>query len=307
MTGADAALLALLDHLAGDGYRFVTPTPATHARIIARPEKSAARDLRDVFGWSLPFARTVLPDALFQLLERAEMITGAEGGFRSLVRVSSLDSLLFLHSAYPTTRSDAVFFGPDSYRFARFVLAELAAATADRLVDVGAGAGVGAIAAMREGRVSEALLTDINPLALRFARINARHAGLRIETALTTGLSDVAPGFPFAIMNPPFIADPARRTYRDGGGRLGGDLSLAWALAAARRVAPGGRVLLYTGSAIVNGTDPLEAALRDALPPDCALRYAELDPDIFGEELTQPAYAGVERIAAIGAIIERRH
>ena len=29
---------------------------------VARPEKAVARDLRDIFGWSLPFEREVLPD-----------------------------------------------------------------------------------------------------------------------------------------------------------------------------------------------------------------------------------------------------
>jgi hypothetical protein len=32
------------------------------------------------------------------------------------------------------------------------------------------------------------------------------------------------------------------------------------------------------------------------------LRYRELDPDIFGEELEKQAYADVERIAAVAAI-----
>ena len=32
--------------------------------------------------------------------------------------------------------------------------------------------------------------------------------------------------------------------------------------------------------------------------------YAELDPDIFGEELGEPAYADVERIAAVGLVVK---
>ena len=92
---------------------------------------------------------------------------------------------LFLHSAYPTDASDAVFLGPDSYRFARFLLAELAAEPADWLVDIGAGAGVGAISRRARAAWRRLLLTDINPLALRLARINARHAG--VEAELSTG------------------------------------------------------------------------------------------------------------------------
>jgi len=37
----------------------------------------------------------------------------------------------------------------------------------------------------------------------------------------------------------------------------------------------------------------------------CRLDYRELDPDIFSETLRQPAYAGVERIAAVGAALVR--
>lgn len=298
------ALLALLRALDDAGYRFIIPTPLTHRRFIAR--RGAAEDLRDIFGWSLPFAPATLSDAMRELLERTGMLAADGERLRSLVRVSSLGRHLFLHSAFPTEARDSVFLGPDSYRFARFVLDELAAQPAAMLVDVGAGAGVGAIMAMAEAGVGAALLTDINPLALRFARINARHEGVAIQTQVTAGLDGVPEGFPLAIMNPPFIADPAKRAYRDGGGEHGAGLSLKWALAAARQVMPGGRVLLYSGSAIVGGADPLERELRARLPADCTLRYREIDPDIFGEELDRPDYAEVERIAAIGAVIERQ-
>jgi len=64
-------------------------------------------------------------------------------------------------------------------------------------------------------------------------------------------------------------------------------------------------MLLYTGVAIVGGHDHLRDALERDLPAlGCTLRYRELDPDIFGEELEKPAYADVERIAAIGAVVE---
>ena len=63
-----------------------------------------------------------------------------------------------------------------------------------------------------------------------------------------------------------------------------------------------------SGTAIVAGHDALRATLEQAMhAAGCTLRYRELDPDIFGEELDRPAYAdaGVERIAAIGAIATR--
>ena len=62
---------------------------------------------------------------------------------------------------------------------------------------------------------------------------------------------------------------------------------------------------LYTGSAIVDGTDRLERSCAHGRRTLCALRYIELDPDIFGEQLDEPGYEDVERIAAVGAVIER--
>jgi methylase of polypeptide subunit release factors len=301
----DAALLELLTHLRVFDYRFITPTPATHRRVLAR--KVAARDLRDVFGWNLPFSPTLFPAPLFERLASLGVLREQAGLYQSQVRVASIGDRLFLHSAFPTSQKDAVFFGPDSYRFVRFLKAELASAPdIGRLVDIGAGAGVGAIAAAAFLPHARLTLTDINPLALRFAAINARHAGLDVELVEGNGIDPVVGPFDLAVTNPPFIVDAEQRTYRHGGDMHGGALSLQWALAAARRVSPGGRILLYTGSAIIDGTDRLEAALREHLADlGCTLRYAELDPDIFGEQLDEPGYEDVERIAAVGAVIER--
>jgi methylase of polypeptide subunit release factors len=108
------------------------------------------------------------------------------------------------------------------------------------------------------------------------------------------------------LANPPYIIDPAGRAYRDGGDLHGAGVALAMARAAVPRLAAGGRFLLYTGSAIVDGRDALEDRLTKlAAAEDCTLRYTEIDPDVFGEELETPAYADVERIALVTAVIER--
>jgi Methyltransferase small domain len=301
----DCALLALLEGLAGAGYRFTAVTPETHRRVLARRPDGIARDLRDLFGWSLKFGDRLLPPPLWAALERSGEVERDGEWWRSRVRIGSLDDLLFLHSAYPTDRADAVFFGPDSYRFVRFLGAELAGlAPVRRLVDLGTGSGVGAITAAQRLAGARITATDINPPALRFARINARHAGLELETVETSGLEGVEGPVDLVVANPPFVADPAGRLYRDGGAMHGARLSLDWALAAARRIEPGGTILLYTGSAIVGGRDGLREALAEQLPGEgCTLRYAEIDPDIFGELLDQPGYEDVERVAAVGAVI----
>src|SRR3546814_6873322 len=60
MTPTDEALLSMLRLLKQQDYRFVTPTPATHARVIARPASNRPRSLADILGWSLPFEPSVL-------------------------------------------------------------------------------------------------------------------------------------------------------------------------------------------------------------------------------------------------------
>ncbi|HEX6374199.1 MAG TPA: methyltransferase [Allosphingosinicella sp.] len=301
------ALLALLEGLAGAGYRFAAVTPETHRRVLERAPGRAARDLRDVFGWNLPFDEGVLPLPLREALERSGALARDGERLRSRVRVASLDERLFLHSAFPTDEAESVFFGPDSYRFAAFLRAELPRlAPVRRLVDLGAGSGVGAIAAAPFLPGARLTAIDINPLALRYAAINARHAGVELESVEGSGLDGVEHPIDLVVANPPFVADPARRLYRDGGAMHGARLSLDWAVAAARRIEPGGTVLLYTGSAIVAGRDALREALAERLPAlGCSLRYAEIDPDIFGELLAEPGYAQVERIAAIGAVIRK--
>lgn len=302
---ADAALLQLLSMLEEQGYYFVPVTPATHARVIARPDKQQASSLRDVFGWSLPFAPDLLPREMLELLERSNLVALQDGLLKSGIRVGRIHGALIIHSAFPTDDEDAVFFSPDTSRFADFVRRELVRATGvKRLLDIGAGPGTGAIAAAPLVPGARLTLCDLNPLALRLARINARHAGLEVET-VEGGIDAVRGRFDAAIANPPFMIDEEGRTYRDGGDMHGARISLEWALETLGRLDPGGRLILYTGSAIVGGRDELREALeREVAALGGSLRYAELDPDIYGEELEKSGYADVERIAAVGAVVE---
>ncbi len=303
-----AALGALLGELKRLDYRFVTPTPATHRRVIARSAKQTARNLRDVLGWSLPFAASVLPPHLLSLMREADVILQDRGLLRAAVRVSSLGGQLFLHSAFPPEAQDAVFFGPDSYRFASFLAAELASAEGGGvLVEIGAGSGVGAIVASSLVRPDRVLMTDINPAALRLANVNAMAAGVAPELVLTNGLDGLDGPFDLIVANPPFIAGAGDRTYRDGGDLHGARVSLDWTSAALGKLARNGRLLLYTGSAIVAGDDPFRRMVEESVRGGpFELRYRELDPDIFGGQLSAPGYGDVERIAAVGLTVHRR-
>lgn len=300
--------MLLLQALRQANYSFVTPTPATHARVLARPHGGGG-SLRDAFGWNRPFDGRVIDHRLLERLLSCRLVRPEDGLFRSAIRVSSLDDDLFVHSAYPTDDKDAVFFGPDSYRFAQLIVSELATCdlrSGARLADIGTGAGVGAIAAARHRPDLVLTLTDINTRALTFARVNAAAAGID-ATFIRSDMLDAVDGeLDVILANPPYIMDEDRRDYRHGGEMHGAEVALAMAEAASERLAAGGRFILYTGSAIIAGADPLHEKLAAlAAIRGLTLRYREIDPDVFGEELEKPAYSDVERIALIAAILAR--
>lgn len=300
----DDALLELGRQLRETGYRFVTITPASHARVNARPGNAQARSLGDVFGWSRPFAQELLPPPMLDALRRADALERKGQWLVSRVRASSLGDELFLHSAYPTTGAGAVFFGPDTYRFAAAIEHWLSAAprSPQRVVDIGCGAGPGGIVVAKALPRSTVHLVDINDEALRLTRINAALAGAANVTACRSDLLSALDGrFDLIVANPPYLLDPARRAYRHGGGALGEGLALAIVNAALERLSPGGTLLLYTGVAVVDGEDVFARALAPRLADreGIAWNYREMDPDVFGEELDTEAYGGTDRIAAV--------
>lgn len=301
---ADVALIDLLNRLDDASYHFVTPTPSTHRRVAARLDRARPGDLRDVFGWGRPFAALDLEPALFDAMRVGGVLDTQDGLFRSAVRVSMLDGRLHLHSARSGDR-DAVFLGPDSYRFVRLLNAVLArCAPPDTALDIGAGAGAGALAVASRAPGARVTASDINPSALRYLTANAAHAGLSVDAILGSG-PEAAPGeFDLISANPPYVVDSEQRLYRDGGGALGTDLALAWVEGGLKKLNPRGRFVLYTGSPIVEGRDLLKAELEQlAARANAALTYEELDPDVFGGMLAQDAYSEVERIAAVGAVL----
>lgn len=305
---AQAAAAALLGALEALDYDFLAPTPASHARVLARAGRKEGDNLMDLLGWSLPCRSDALPSEVLAALETAGFLERLEGGLVvSHVRVSRVLGNLFLHSRFPTLAQDAVFLGPDSHRFADYILRNFAGLAAPaRILDYGAGAGVGGITAATRLRGATLTLADINPQALALAGANAAHAGIDFNLAQANAPADLARRYDLVVMHPPFMIDAEGRAYRDGGDLFGGQLSLDWALGGLGLLAPGGRLAMHTGVAIVAGRDVLRDAVIASFPSeDYALDYRLLDPDIFGEELSSEAYAEVDRIAAVGVRIDR--
>jgi hypothetical protein len=303
---AQLALLDLLELLQARGYAFTTITPSSHRRVVERLG-GEARDLRDFLGWSLPAREADIDPEVLALLRRGGALETDGERVHATVRVSTIADRLFLHSAWPTRGEAAVFLGPDSYRFVRFIDAMAPRARPlHRIVDIGAGAGVGGVFAAGFAPDARLELADLNPDALRLAAVNAAAARVRAVTVLCRDLDAVRPGFDLAVANPPFMSG-SLQTYSNGGGHHGEGVSLAWARAALEKLAPGGRLLLYTGSAIADGGhDRLKSGLEGLCAERGAgLDYVEIDPDIFGQCLSMQAYEGIERIAAVGAVLVR--
>ncbi len=299
----DEALRALGGLLRERGYRFVTPTPATHARINARARNERGRSVEDVLGWSRPFGREAIPEQVFVLLQSAGQLEQADELWRSRIRASTIGGELFFHSAFPTTGADAVFFGPDTYRFCTAIEHQLRTlkGPVKRVADIGCGSGAGGIIIARALPEARVMLGDINEAALRLARINVEISGLQNIEVVESDLLKNMPGeFDMLIANPPYLRDPLQRTYRHGGGELGERLSLDIIEAAIDRLAPGGTLLLYTGSAIREGEDLFgAAAIAKLKEAGVQYEYRELDPDVFGEELEHAPYDQVDRIAVV--------
>lgn len=296
----DSPLVSTAKTLRQNNYAFTAITPESHQTILERGLN--ASNLRDVFGWNRPFSPEVLPAEIFNELMRLGELNKAADKYISKLRFATLFDEIYLHSGYPTSDQNAVFFGPDTYRYARLLRQHIRSAT--RLVDVGCGSGAGGLCL--KDRVENICLADINPKALEYARINAEISGIsaRVETTYSDILSGIEGDIDLVISNPPYMVDDTERTYRHGGEQLGAALSVRIAEQALSRLTSGGKLVLYTASAIVDGVDTFWQAVSPLLAEHKHLiYYEEIDPDVFGEELQRQAYQTVDRLAVVGLVV----
>ena len=304
VTTISDAIVELGRKLQDRNYRFAAVTPATHARTLDR-NRSPSR-LEDVFGWNAWFPPGMLDAAMFRLLEDAGQLEAVDGRFKSKLRFATVGNLIFAHSAFPTRERDAVFFGPDSYRFIsalRHAVPAWDAARPPTLFDIGCGGGAGGIYAARHllPHGARIVLSDINARALMFAEGNALLNDVPDVKIAMGDLLDGLEGIPdIVIANPPYLVDDDARLYRDGGGDYGTAIALRIVEQSLQRLPPQGRLVLYTGTPLIDGVDMFQAGVAPLLEAHpCRSTYEEIDPDIFGEELERTAYAQTERIAAV--------
>lgn len=303
------AMVEIGHYLQRKNYNFITVTPQTHHYYLHRHRGRLATNLRDVFGWCLPFDPSLLDKELWQWVQQADVVETHALGVRSRIRWASLGERLFVHSGYPTEEQDAVFFGPDTYRFVHAIDDFLRGTREDirTVVDIGCGSGAGAT--YLASRLPDAAISgvDINPRALDYTSVNLSLANMRNVTTQRSNLLVSVDGcFDLIVANPPYMNDPQSRAYRHGGAYKGAELSLAIVDTAMQRLAAGGTLVLYTGVAIVNGDDVFLTQLRHRVQNwHCRWNYYEIDADVFGEELLQDEYHDVERIAAVALTLRK--
>jgi precorrin-6B methylase 2 len=306
MASRHEALVDLGRHLRSTGYAFQAPTPATIALVNARPENQLAKSLIDIFGWGRAFRTRFVSDGILNMLEDVGAIETSDGHARSLVRYSTLDNLLFVHSAYPTDGDDAVTLGPDTYRFARLLRQKLSEADMPRtIIDIGCGSGVGGIfAGSRTDRCPRVMLCDVNEQALQLARVNAELNDLPTAQFVQSDVLSRIDGFAdLIIANPPHLSDPAHRPYRHGGER-GFELSQRIVEEGVGQLTSNGRLILYTATPVVDAVDQFFETIEPYLSSSGnRFDYEEIDPDVHGEELTMPAYAHADRISVVALTV----
>jgi SAM-dependent methyltransferase len=306
------AIVDIVNYLKSHHYSFTTVTPQSHRAVLEREFDSNTADLRDIFGWNRPFSQSAVNPTLFALMQCAGILIPQPQGFKSSLRFSSLDNHLYVHSGYPTSDQDAVFFGPDSYRYASLLkrtIAQLPQKKRKRVLDIGTGSGVGGIvlAQALNYQYDSLLLTDINPKALAFSRINVETtATLNAQFAISNLYQDIQGTFDLIVSNPPYLVDSGARAYRHGGGEYGSLLSTKIVLEGLPCLAHGGAMILYTASAIVNGHDLFLQSIEPIFSNvELNVTYEEIDPDVFGEELRSEAYNKADRIAVVSLLIEK--
>lgn len=296
----------LLSFLKQQHYHFTTITPLSHERILTRKQNQPSKQvtLQDIFGWNLAFSPEDLDQQLFKLLKDVDLIYSKDDVWRSHIRVSSLDEELIIHSAFPTIENDAVFFGPDTYRF-NYHLKQYLLQRPDlqRCVEICCGTSAVAMSVAKRFPDSEVFAADINPKALFYSQVNKNEAGLpQLHPVYSNLFANLEGKFDLIFANPPYLIDIHERQYRHGGHLLDGtDLSFNILKEGINRLTPHGSLFLYTGIAIGYEGNKFLEALQDWIKayPDFSYSYEEIDPDVFGEELEQATYQHIDRIALV--------
>ena len=231
----------------GPGHAGRAQVPAQHRSL---PRRYAGRMLKRALAWRYRHFRPGGQPARFRRV----------GGVRLLVLRGVFDPTVHFTSAF----------------LARYLGRPGVLSAESRVLDLGTGSGLLAIAAARAGARS-VVATDVNPEAVRCALANVRHCSLQSRVSVVEGdlfAPVVGSLFDVIVCNPPYFrgaaGTPAEKAYYAGHEYEWLD---RFAEEAAHHLAPGGRVLVVLGDAA-----DLPAVLDHlARPGWCAREVARKD------------------------------
>lgn len=327
------AIHTLLNELEVKRYSHMCPTPETQQLTMKKRTELAklaneyqltAKSVHDVWAWSIPVSRTIAvqlhsPQLLRDLQESGLLVARADGLLVPKIRISNLypkarGANLYVHSPWPTAEVDSVFFGPDSYRYTRYLGSLTKRKLDSRIaIDMCTGAGVGAIHLAREFPEATVYGLDINNKAIALARINARHLCPNIDPsklqilysdAYTTVKPLLLGKVDVITIDPPFIADD-ERTYAQGG-HLGIEFTLDMLRKSHEMLRVGGEAWLHMAAPITfDGRDIFREEL-DKLEGWEVADYEVIDVDIFGNEMESiKTYPETGSIASVGLALRK--
>ncbi|KAF8314731.1 hypothetical protein DL93DRAFT_2198708 [Clavulina sp. PMI_390] len=331
----DAAIRTLLADLEKADYEHLCPTPETQSFALAKRQTIAGKDpltaktLHDIWGWSLPVSLNtfVFHNLISRLVPRSYSTFVASNIimrhlFSLTVRISSLVPFgsypnYYVHSSWPTSSPDSVFFGPETYRFIRY-LSEAARRVSEchLAIDVCSGAGAGAFQLAKSFPSATIFGLDINPKAVHIADVNRQHLfpdrsqSSPIQIAVSDGflgvLEHVRGRVDVTSINPPFIAGD-KRTYA-AGGPTGMELILRIIGEAREALRVNGVLVGHMAAPIgFGGVDRFRRALDAMSDHWTIVAYDVLDVDIFGEEMASPDnYPDIARLSSVGIVLEKK-
>lgn len=237
-------------------------------RLLTAGETLPAGDLELVLG------RRLLGDLL-----AIGALTDTSRGIRAEILVVPYRGRVYVSDAIRHGNDpDFCYLGRASFAVTDLALAEISADRSSRLLDLGCGPGVGALAL--SDLAGELVASDLIPRSVRFARLNAALNGIDNAAFVVSDLCDEVEGtFDLVITHPPgtwtdhLAEDPANAAVAaaEGGDDFGLELPQRMIHAALERTRPGGTVYAVLFAPVL-GNRPYAA---DVLRRICADRPAE--------------------------------
>jgi hypothetical protein len=327
------AIHALFAELQDKKYSHWCPTPETQELTMKKRDAASkldgetiltAKSVHDIWAWSIPVSIEIAtklhsPNVLSLLQDAGILTHGSTNLLYPTIRVSNLypkakGPNYYAHSPWPTSEVDSVFFGPDSYRYTRYMGTLTKRIPNCRVaIDMCTGAGVGAVHLALEFPDADVYGLDINPKALKLARINAAHLCPNkkpkqlqmLYSDAYTAVQDKLAGIVDVIaIDPPFIADD-KRTYAQGG-YLGIQFTLDMLRKSFDMLRVGGEAWLHMAAPITfDGRDVFREEIEKLEGWEIA-EYEIIDVDIFGNEMGNlNTYPGIGNLASVGLVLKK--